>query len=176
MMISDFNLKLNFHNEMRNFHHGQSDMTLFALLNGERVGYINYSKYKDDSISIQYIEVIQKYRNENRRGIGTALVKHLQSMYPDTEIEWGMTTPDGSALKASLPTKVVYNPLYQEYLNKLKKIEELEKKYTEIFENKKTTQEKKLELGIKWNHLHDLEYTLKQKLMHLSASKTLIEL
>lgn len=161
---------LTFDNQMNGYHHGQKDFTLVALANGIEVGYINYSEYTGEP-SIQYIDVATDF---TRRGIGTALVKKLQMLYPDREIDWGSMTDDGSALKASLPTKVVYNPVYQTYLDRLEKLKVLEDKYTAIIEHKDTSQEKKIEIGNKWNQLNDLEYTLREKLRHLSVSKTLI--
>jgi hypothetical protein len=29
-------------------------------------------------------------------GIGKAMVKHLQKQFPDMEIKWGFTTPEGT--------------------------------------------------------------------------------
>jgi hypothetical protein len=169
MRISDFqNYKISFQEEMHSFQHGQKDLSLNAFVNNEKVGYIDYSEY-DGTPAIKYIEVFDK-----NKGIGKALIKKLQTMYPDKEIEWGNLTSDGMMLKNSLPTKTVYNPKYQEYLSKLERLKQLEDSYTKIIENKNTTTEKRLELGVKWNQLHDLEYQLKEKLKNLSQSKTLI--
>jgi hypothetical protein len=173
MRISDLEpFTLSFTDEMTSYHGGQKDMVLRAMAHENQAGYLQYSVY-DHIPAIQFISVDQGF---SRLGVGTALVKKLQSLYPDQEIEWGTTTPDGEALRSSLPKKIVYNPLYRKYKDKLDEIKKMEEKYTEIFEHKNTSLEKKRELGNKWNQLRDLEYTLIEKLRGLSASKTLIEI
>lgn len=56
------------------------------------IGYIQYAYYKD-TVNIQMIEVSEAYR---RQGIATKMMQYLQKQYPDTEINPGMTTPDGT--------------------------------------------------------------------------------
>lgn len=99
---------LMFRSECRGAHHGQSDMTLFAELNGEVVGRIEYSVF-DDQPQVQWIKVQPAYR---RKGIATALAKQLQAEYPATEIEWSNSTEMGTPFIASLDRDFTPTPNY----------------------------------------------------------------
>ena len=107
--------KIVYKNEMRGFHSGQKDLSLRAYIGGELVGWIDYVDYHGDP-SISMIEIFPQYR---RRGVARGLVYKLQKMYPDREIDWGMTTDEGSMLYSSLKFKEI--PVFdtQRY-NKLK--------------------------------------------------------
>jgi hypothetical protein len=48
-----------------------------------------------------------------RLGYGTALVRHLQALFPDTEIDMGMSTDDGTKLLAAIPQEVIHDSDYQ---------------------------------------------------------------
>lgn len=92
-----------FREECRGAYSGQSDLTLFAEVDGRVVGWIDYSIFRGVP-SIQMIEVV-----ERRRGYGTALVCELQRRNPGVGIEWGGMTPEGAALYAALPKREVPN-------------------------------------------------------------------
>jgi GNAT superfamily N-acetyltransferase len=85
-------LKIEQHN--RGYHDQQSDNSLIAKLDGKVVGYLDYDEYHDE-VHIQMIEVDEEYR---RKGIGMALLRELDKLYPETEILYGMETPEGAAL------------------------------------------------------------------------------
>ena len=89
---------LQFRSECRGAHNGQTDMTLFAELNDQAIGRIDYCVY-DGEIHVQYIKVQPRYV---RQGVATAMAKHLQSEYPKVEVEWGGTTELGTPFVASL--------------------------------------------------------------------------
>jgi len=78
----------------RGYHDNQSDNSIVAIVDGEVVGFLDYSEYRGE-IHIQMIEVDKNFR---RQGIGTALLKELDKEYPEVEIEYGMETPEGARL------------------------------------------------------------------------------
>jgi len=114
---------LTFKIESHGFHHGQQDLKLVASRNGEYVGHIDYSVYQDEPY-VQYISVPV----EKHQGIGTAMVRRLQAEYPDTEINMGTLTPDGSKLLASIPQTIIPDP---DYAAKTKRYEELQARLAE---------------------------------------------
>ncbi|MBA3622934.1 MAG: GNAT family N-acetyltransferase [Methylibium sp.] len=91
--------------ESRDGPSGQSNLTLRAMAGGQEVGRVDFS-VMDGEPAIEMVEVPEEHR---RKGIGTALVRELQSQYPDTPIKWGMLTDDGAKLKAALPTTTKKN-------------------------------------------------------------------
>lgn len=163
------NLSFSIHS--KDYHHGQMDMQLITEVDGKFAGYINYSIYEKQP-SIQMIHVEDEFRK--RLGIGKAMVKHLQKQFPDTEINWGTTTPEGTALYNSLSKQIIYNPLYKKYKDLLVELEEKEKKFTDLIENKNLTPEQRKRISNNWHNVHNMVYTLEKRLRHLSASKTLI--
>lgn len=97
--VEPIHLGLDFTHETTGAAHGQVDSTLTAMRDGEPVGRIDYSTL-DGKPKIHMIEVDPSVR---RQGIGTELTQEMQRRFPDQEIDWGGMTPDGVALKASLP-------------------------------------------------------------------------
>ncbi len=89
---------ITFRDEVTGHHSGQTNLNLYAIIDGKIAGTLEYVKFNDVP-SISMIKVKPAYQ---RMGIGKALVLNLQKEFPDTEIEWGMTTPEGTALKDSL--------------------------------------------------------------------------
>ena len=87
-----------FREELTGHYSGQSNLTLFAEIDGKTVGTLEYAIFNGDP-SISMVEVQPAYQ---RKGIGKAMVLHLQKQHPHKEIEWGMTTTDGTALQNSL--------------------------------------------------------------------------
>lgn len=79
---------------------GQINGTLRVDIGGADGGRLDYTVY-DGIPQISMIEVPEGMR---RMGIGGELVRELQRRFPDTEIQWGMTTEDGAALRAALPS------------------------------------------------------------------------
>lgn len=85
--------------ELRGYHHGQTDLTFYAFdYDGKKLGRLEFSVYQDRP-RIDYIEVLPEAR---RQGVGRALVNRLQRDYPGIELEWGMTTPEGTALRHAI--------------------------------------------------------------------------
>jgi len=88
-----------FRDECTDAYSGQSNMRLTATLDGGLVGHVDYVIFNDE-VSISMVYVNEEFR---RQGIGAALVLHLQSLFPETEIRWGMLTENGAYLYDSLP-------------------------------------------------------------------------
>ena len=70
----------------------QVNFVVVATKDDVLIGYIQYGYYKG-TVNIQMIKVSDAYR---RQGIATKMMQYLQKQYPDTEINPGMTTPDGT--------------------------------------------------------------------------------
>ena len=87
---------ISFSEELTGHHHGQSDLKLSLRDKDKTLGTVFYSEYQGRP-HIQFIDV-----KEKRKGVGKALLKKLQQKYPETEIELGMLTEEGSKLVDSL--------------------------------------------------------------------------
>lgn len=73
------------------------------MKNGDKLaGYVEYSIYNDVP-AIQYIHTEDDFK---RQGVATKLMQDIQRQYPNTEIEFGMTTPDGTKLLDSITYEV----------------------------------------------------------------------
>jgi hypothetical protein len=115
MRLREVTDELTFKEEFLGQHSGQSDRVLYAISNSQEVGHVDYSVY-DGVPAIKWIET-----SVVRRKIATRLLQHLQKLFPDVEIEWGMLTDDGSVLKKSIPfTKLPNKPV----INARKKLAE----------------------------------------------------
>ncbi len=92
----------------RDYRHGQHDFVLNAHDGGDlqtRIGYLSYSVFEGEP-SVSYIFVEPARRNER---VGSELVLELQRLYPDTCINFGFSTDDGTGLLASFDWKIVPN-------------------------------------------------------------------
>lgn len=98
--VIDFTLNV------RGAHHDQLDCSLILRLDGRGVGYIDFCEFEGRP-HIQMINVAEDMR---RQKIATRLLAELQSRYPTMEIDWGMTSGSGSALKSALPTIDIPTP------------------------------------------------------------------
>src|ERR1044072_1089325 len=165
---------LSFQTEQRGAHHDQSDWSLYALDDGEYAGRIDYVTYFGD-VHVQMIDVPEGKR---RRGYGTAMVHELQSMYPDTEINMGGLTDDGSKLLGAIPQVVKHNPEYQAKARRLGKAKALLVRFQAVvdaFDANPTEQarQKVVALHNRWNALHSAEWKLEQQLHDMQPSKRL---
>lgn len=84
--------KILFHNESRNYHHGQMDMTAKAILDNKVIGYCDYSIFENE-IYIEMIEVIDEFK---RQGLASRIMDFIKQENPKMKINPGMSTPDGS--------------------------------------------------------------------------------
>lgn len=76
---------------MRDYHSGQSYMTAYAKLDGETVGWCDYSIY-DNKVYIDMLEVDKEYQ---RKGIATGLMNFIKKENEGKKIIPGMATDDG---------------------------------------------------------------------------------
>ena len=71
---------------------------------GEKIGVLDYAEHR----GTPYIEwICIEPKALRRRGYATRLLAALQALYPKREIQWGLTTNDGKALQAGVPTHQV---------------------------------------------------------------------
>ena len=92
----------NINTSVTGYQSGQMDLHMSYTQGGKEAGYIDYAEY-DGVPFIKYITVDPEFR---RQGIATKMLKQLQKEYPDQEIDWGMTTPDGTKLKEKVAVKI----------------------------------------------------------------------
>lgn len=90
-------MKLRLTDEMTAAYGGQKNITTTAWHGDVEVGRLDWVEYRGRaSISMIVAEV-------QRAGVATALVRRLQSKYPDSEISWGdVVTDEGEALRQSI--------------------------------------------------------------------------
>ena len=94
----------------------QKKLTIYD--NGELIGYTDYSVY-DEKPYIQMIEVQPKYR---RKGYASQMIKRIQRTYPDSEIDFGWTTDEGTKFIEKLPKRIVKSGAYTRKLNRAKEL------------------------------------------------------
>ncbi len=92
-------IALTFEYDDENVHHEQSDHTLIAIdaTTKQPVGAIMYAVFRGQ-VHINNILVLNELK---RKGIATQMMEELKREY-NTRINWGMMTPDGSALYDSM--------------------------------------------------------------------------
>lgn len=165
-IVENSNIKISA--EMLGHHHGQSDMQLNATLDKTTVGYITFSVYRGEIM----IHFIQSYKE--RSGIGSAMVRHLQSLYPNTEIEWGGTTDSGESLRKSLSYKTIIDDDLQKKFDQLASVKSSLKKLA--LEYHLADDQKRLsEISERMNELHDIQYSLEQELHGQSPHRNIVE-
>lgn len=99
--------------------HGEEFYKEMALIVDDKiVGCIQYTVYDDKP----YIQMIKVAEDERRKGYGTKLIKALQKEYPNSEIDFGMTTDDGTKLVNSLPFDTKVNIEYDKKVKQAKKL------------------------------------------------------
>jgi len=116
MRIYRLSSELQFKDHLMDNYSGQSNMRLLAERDGKVCGGIDYVIFGDE-VSVSMIEVDE---NERRKGVGTALLKELQRLYPDKDLNMGWFTEDGAKLWNSIPKKIINNDEYEK-LSKEKK-------------------------------------------------------
>lgn len=163
--------------EVNDFYGGETFATMSYTQDGKTVGTIEYSEY-DGKPNVKMIEVEPEYR---RKGIATKLLQELQKKYPDAEINYGMTTPDGSKLLETITYDVTDEAVVadkQKLQNLQTELNELQERLDVLYDMEHPTAEQDTELrnlGDRWNEVYDnireLESTLKGK----KATKTFVK-
>lgn len=141
-------------------HSGQTDWELWARINDELVGVLEYSEFE----GVPKVTNIYMAREARRHGIATELVLNLQELYPDHAIEWNYSvTKAGSNFYAALPKENV--PIEevlsgQQQLAEVKStLEDYARQAKELLEDGQPTSEqleKHHQATANWNDLHDL--------------------
>lgn len=143
--------------------------TMSYKQDGKTVGTLEYGEYEGKP-NVKMIEVIPEYR---RKGIGTKLLQELQRKYPDQEIDFGMSTPDGTKLIDAITYDVTDEKVVADR-QKLKDLQselnELQEKLDILYDTENLTEEQEAEmhrLGDRWeevyNSINKLEPTLRGK-------------
>lgn len=156
---------VSFKNTVENSYRGQIDATITANVNGEQAGYLSYSVYND----VPAIKMIWVAPEHRRKKLAIQMLKQLQKEYPNSEIEWGYTTDDGTQLKRNIKFRTEPNVDVIQAMEKLDgirsklkqmnyKLERLQK--TDIEAARRYAQT----VGDRWNKLNDMEYKLENQL------------
>jgi hypothetical protein len=174
--VSDLLSKISFVEECRGSHHGQIDMTLSAMSDGERLGHVDYSVF-DGNPAVQMVNTVDHFRGN---GIGTSLLCELQRRYPDREIGLGVLTPAGSGLIRSVPFDMVVDPEVAAGQERLREVQARLADYSsrsEEFGSRERTEAERLAFlatVADWNDLHDEESALEAELQDASAEKRIL--
>jgi len=104
------------------------------------------------------------------------MLKHLQSIYPDKEIDWGSLTDDGAALYQKTSFVDHENKEYTKKYNALLKLKDLETRFNEILNS--VSDDKKPEWirfhGDKWNRVNSAIDRLEDELRTMKPKKRLM--
>lgn len=148
---------------------GGYEGTLLASASGNQIGYLSYSIYQDVP-AIKMIWVEPEYR---RFKVARKLLKALQEMSPEHEIEWGYTTDEGNKLRQSID--FIKRPNI-DIIKKKEKLKAVKSKLAQLNHRLELMKDKNPELvnkyiitvSDKWNKLNDLEYRLENELFRNS--------
>jgi len=157
---------LSFGDEVTNSYSGQTNHVMSASAADGNGGTLEYTVYEGKP-SISMISVPEGSR---RAGIGRALVQRLQSQYPGVQIDWGMMTEDGAALRKSLSVKTVPT----EFADKFRELEDVKAKLAAISQKADAGSLTDEDVA-GWNDLHDREYSLEAELSGESPTREIID-
>lgn len=90
LLKEEWNIEYN--ETMRDYHSGQSYMTAYAKLNGETVGWCDYSIYQGKV----YIDILEVDKTYQRKGIATGLMNFIKQENEGKKIIPGMSTDAGN--------------------------------------------------------------------------------
>lgn len=80
--------------------HGQTDCSIYAYDGDRKIGHLDIAYYKVEGRKEAYIKMVEVDPSYRGKGIGRGLIRQLTQNVPYDAIDWGSTTPDGTALKA----------------------------------------------------------------------------
>lgn len=171
--VSDKNIKDN----STGYASGETYFTMSYTQDGKVVGTLEYGEY-DGEANVKMIEVDPEYR---RKGIAKKLMQELQKKYPDTEIDFGMSTPDGTKLLDSITYEVTDEAVVadRQQLKDLKtELNELQEKLDVLYDTDPLTEAQEAELhklGDRWTEVYDSIRDLEQSLRGKRATKTFVK-
>lgn len=167
--------------EVRGSHSGQVDLTMLFQQAGQTLGYIEYSVHQGD-VHIQMIKVTPE---ERRKGLGREMLRALQREYPETEINVGGMTPEGSALVGAMKTRDIPNGDVGEKRAELEHIRATLADYKQRHEELVASQDspdfdaRRIafidEVSDSWNDLASREWELMQELGDKKSTKRIFE-
>jgi len=150
---------------------GQTNYITQLIVDGKNVGYVEYSVYQDQP-QIDMIRVDPQYR---RQGYATLLVKELQRLYPDSQVKFGMLTPDGEKFHKSLQFEPRIDQSIEDRHQKLRHIRgELSRLTNKLEQLQKSDPQRARRwldtVAKRWDKLHDLEYKYERETSGLGSS------
>ena len=155
---------------------GQSDgetyFTMSYEQDGKVVGTVQYGEFEGKP-NVKMIEVDPEYR---RQGIGTKLLQELQKKYPDIEIDFGMSTEDGSKLIES----ATYSVENTEVTQKSARIEEIKQKLVEYDKGIEEFIENDMDVpedyAADYNDLYDEMQVLEEEIQGKKPTNTFVKM
>lgn len=170
--VSDNNIK----DVSTGYASGETYFTMSYEQDGKVVGTLEYGEYEGQP-NVKMVEVNPEYR---RKGIATKLLQELQKKYPDAEINFGMTTDDGTKLLDSITYDVTDEAVVADR-QKLKDLQtelnELQEKLDVLYDTENLTEEQDAELhrlGDRWQEVYETIHELEQTLRGKRAKKTFV--
>jgi len=134
------------------------------------IGHLDYSEYHGE-ISVLMIKVDESHR---RHGAGSTLIKHLQSLFPTQEIDFGFTTEAGRKLLSNIK----FIEVATGYQKDFEKLSGLEKQISYL--NKRIETESSIEARSQlWDEINPLieeSDELEDFLFNKSPTKHLVDL
>lgn len=166
-----------FNDEVTAAYSGQTNHTLTVKdADGTPQGTLEYSDYQ----GVPAISMIDVPEGSRRQGYATQLVQELQRQYPDTEIEWGMQTGEGAALRQSLPQRqeaTEHAPAFERLAAARQERDERKAALDALHAKSNMSDDDRAEaarLAKPLNGLHDEIHDLEYALLNKRPSKTLM--
>ena len=166
VQVADAGQRLAFSDETVDAYSGQTNHVLTVKSEGGATGTLEYTVF-DGKPQISMISVPDQYR---RQGLGREMVMELQRKFPDTEIDWGGMTPDGAALRASLPMRRVET----EAAASIRELSSVKEKLADLERRADAGEKLASDEADGWNALHDREAELEASIGSDRGFKELI--
>ncbi|NTF17665.1 hypothetical protein G6L37_04580 [Agrobacterium rubi] len=88
---------------------GQHDYEMRVTDGAMSVAVLSFCEFE----GVPHVNWIQVEDGFTKRGIAGDMIRNLQARYPDTPIDFGYTTPDGTALLEGLEFRTLVNPVFE---------------------------------------------------------------
>lgn len=155
--------QLKFENIHLDYVSGEHMYELLAKIDNKVVGRLDYGVYEGEP-NVKMLNVTLK-----RMGIGTQLLKQLQSLFPEQEIDLGSSTDEGSALIQSLHREFIPNKEYLQLNNKLQFLKKERERILNAVQSNDRSEINKL------NDISDEIYELETELKDMEEGKWIIK-
>lgn len=171
--VSDKNIK----DVSTGYAYDETYFTMSYTQDGKTVATLEYGEY-DGKPNVKMVEVDPEYR---RKGIATKLLQELQKKYPGAEIDFGMTTPDGTKLLDAITYDVTDENIVADR-QKLKDLQtelnDLQEKLDVLYDTENLTEAQEVdlhELGDRWQEVYESIRDLEKSLHGKRATKTFVK-